>query len=371
MCLCAALRAVPTRTRIVILQHPHERSHPFGTARLVGLCLPNAAVHTVYGGLRGDLLHPLELPSDTAVLYPHPEATDLAALPAAERPSTLLALDGTWAHATRLYRHNPWLQRLRHVRLHPEAPSRYRIRREPRDDYVSTLEAVTAALHILEPETPGLDALLAAFDHMIDRQIEHVAHVTRHGRRKLPRERPSRALSPLLADPDLVVTYAESSLPGGDVTAPRELVQLVAARLADGATLELILRPPAAFPSTCHLDHMGLSADDLAAGITTDEARARLRAFAGGGPLAAWTQSTLDWSRSVLPEDARCRALKIDYCNLRNRRASFLEAVVAREGIRPEVVACRGRAAARLGNALAVARWLRDERARQLTVAAG
>ena len=124
MCLCSDLPTVPTRTQVVVLQHPHESKHPFGTARFVKLCLPNAQVHVAYGGLTGDLLTPLDLPADTAVLYPHPDATDLAEVPAAERPSTVLVLDGTWSHAKRLYRMNPWLQNLRHVRLSPSAPSR-------------------------------------------------------------------------------------------------------------------------------------------------------------------------------------------------------------------------------------------------------
>ena len=33
MCHCARLPSVTTRTRVVILQHPHERTHPFGTVR--------------------------------------------------------------------------------------------------------------------------------------------------------------------------------------------------------------------------------------------------------------------------------------------------------------------------------------------------
>ena len=49
------------------------------------------------------------------------------------------------------------------------------------------------------------------------------------------------------------------------------------------------------------------------------------------------------------------------------RRAGFLEDVVAREGLRPVANACRGRAGGRLANALAVARWLRG---RYLTSAA-
>ena len=33
-CFCSELPTLPTRTRIVILQHPHERCHPFGTRGL-------------------------------------------------------------------------------------------------------------------------------------------------------------------------------------------------------------------------------------------------------------------------------------------------------------------------------------------------
>ena len=35
MCLCSDLPTVPTRTQVVVLQHPHESKHPFGTARFV------------------------------------------------------------------------------------------------------------------------------------------------------------------------------------------------------------------------------------------------------------------------------------------------------------------------------------------------
>lgn len=366
MCLCAGLPSVPTRTRVVVLQHPHERRHPFGTARFVRLCLPNGEVHTAYGGLRGDLLTPLELPPDTAILYPHPAAEDLAALPPADRPGALLLLDGTWAHAKRLYKMNPWLQGLRHVRLQPSAPSRYRIRREPQADYVSTLEATVEALRILEPGTPGLDDLLSAFDRMIDRQVDHAATVQRFGRSKSERQRESRRLPAQLDDPRLVVAYAESSLPGGDEHAPRELVQWVAVRIDGGEVFEALLRPPGIWPTDCHLDHMGIRPDELAAGETAAQAAARFSAWAGAGaPVAAWTQSSLDWGAPVLPPDAPCLVLKTAYCNLRNQRAGFLEGVVAREGLAPVPLACRGRARERLGNALAAARWLRTMRGQQ------
>ena len=372
MCLCSNLPSVPTRTRIVVLQHPHERKHPFGTARFIRLCLPNAELHVAYGGLSGDLLTPLDVPPDTAVLFPHAQAIELDELPAAERPGTLLVIDGTWSHAKRLYRMNPWLQKLRHVRLSPSAPSRYRIRREPQADYVSTVEATVEALQILEPETPGIDGLVTAFDSMIDRQIAHINSVERHGRSRSPRQRESRRLPALLEDPRLVVAYAESSLPGGDVHAEREIVQWAAVRIDGSETFHAIVRPTGAFPSTCHLEHMGMTTQDLEAGIDTTTARERFVAWAGAdAPIAAWTQSSLDWASPLLSPAMPQVVLKTAYCNLRNHRASFLESVVAREGLAPVTLECSGRARERMGNVLAVAQWLRQQRRAQGNASGG
>jgi DTW domain-containing protein YfiP len=355
---------VPTRTRIEILQHPHERTHPFGTARLLRMCLPNAAVHVPYAGLTGTLEHRLELPPDAMVLWPRPDAPLLHELPRDRRPSTLVAIDGTWAHAKRLWRENAWLHALPHVRLEPATPSRYRIRQEPRADYVSTLEAVVEALRVLEPDTAGLDAMLAAFDGMIDRQIAHAAVVQRFGRHKHARQRPSRALSPHLFDERLAVTYSESILPGGDPSAPRQLVQWVAAR-ADGATFEAVVRPEGVPPLPHHLAHMRLAPEDVAAGEPLAAAALRFRDWLGpDAPITAWTTTTLDWGAEMVPPTTPRFPLKTNWCNLRNRRAGFLEDVLAAEGLAPVPLDLRGRARERLGNALAVARLLRSPGAR-------
>jgi DTW domain-containing protein YfiP len=359
MCLCATVPVIPTRTAIAVLQHPHERMHPFGTARFVRLGLPNARVHTVLGGFDKSLRCEIELPEDAVLLYPHRAAEDLAALGKDDRPSTLVVLDGTWAHSRQLYRMNPWLQRLRHVRITPSAPSRYRIRREPEPDYLSTLEAIVVALQVLEPEA-GAARLLAAFDGMIDRQIGHQSIAGQQARRKRPRLRPSRRTAPELFDPDLVCIYAESSRPGGNTSADRELVQLVAAR-ADGAPLDLVLRPRLALPAANHLRHMGLTADLVAGGAPLAEARARFLAFAGGGPIAAWTPSSLRWAAPLLPAAAATAVLKTSYCNLRQHSAGVLDDVLEREGLCPTPLACHGRAARRLAGALAMAAWLRAQ----------
>lgn len=363
MCLCADVRAVPTRTGLLILQHPRERLHPFGTARLARLAMPQARIEVPYNGWDESLRCEVPVPADAAILYPHADAVDLEQLPVGERPSLLVVLDGTWSHARKLYRDNPWLQRLRHVRLHPRAPSNYRIRKEPQADFVSTIEAIVQALRILEPDNDGLDSLLQLFDRMIDRQIAHLDVVPRHGRPRRQRQRANRRLSPVLDDPRLVVAYAETTMPDGDPDRARELVQWAAVRLADGAVFDAVLRPTGFEPSLDHLRHMALDPAALRDGTTVAAAVAAFAAFAGdGAPIAAWTRTTLEWGEAFAAGRAGT-ALKTDYCNLRNHRSSYLETVVAKEGLSPPLVACRGRAADRLANALAVARWLAAERA--------
>jgi DTW domain-containing protein YfiP len=192
---------VANRTRITIVQHPRERFHPIGTARIARLGLANASLLVPRAVAPRSLRLPLDLAPGSALLFPGPGARDLAELGALERPSGLVVLDGTWSHARALLRENPALRSLPQVSLQPRAPSRYRIRKQPRSHFISTIEAIVEALRLLEPETQGLDGLLRAFDWMIDEQLVY-AH--RSPRRRLRRMARRGSLAPPLSLPDSV-----------------------------------------------------------------------------------------------------------------------------------------------------------------------
>jgi DTW domain-containing protein YfiP len=362
MCLCALVQPVRTKTKLVVLQHPKERRHPFGTARLMRLAMPDARIETVHGGFDEVLRHEIDVASDAAVLYPHKDAVDLASLPRDQMPSTLVLLDGTWSHAKKLYQHNEWVQRLRHVRIDPPKPSNYRIRKEPQADFVSTVEALVYALSILEPDNEEPQSLIEAFDRMIDRQIDVLETVPKHGRQKRERHKELRRLSPLLLRSDLVVCYAESSLPGGDPSGVRELVQWSAVRMSDGALFDELVRPVVAWPTRERISHMGFSLEELEQASPLHEVRARFDAFVGeSAPVCSWSKATLDWASAMIGARERF-ALKIDYSNLRNGRASYCESMMEREGLAQRAVPARGRSGERLGNAVVVAGWLREQR---------
>ena len=74
-------------------------------------------------------------------------------------------LDGTWSQAKALWWRNAWMLKCRRVVLGPARPSRYgRLRREPRRDGLSTIEAAAMLLSRLEQKPEIETALHASFE---------------------------------------------------------------------------------------------------------------------------------------------------------------------------------------------------------------
>ncbi len=186
-CVCDRIVPFETRTQVVILQHPQERDRDLGTAPLLTAMLPRARV--VVGLSWASLAHALgheALPRRWGVLYtgslPQPLPPELYARPAVvlnrkgePREDTaplegIIALDGSWSQAKTLWWRNAWLLKLPRVVLHPTQPSIYgRMRKEPRREALSTLEAVADAL-VANGEPPALrESLRKVFRSMIQR----------------------------------------------------------------------------------------------------------------------------------------------------------------------------------------------------------
>ena len=67
---------------------------------------------------------------------------------------------------------SPALMQLPKVSFQPETVSRYRIRKEPDQYALSTLEAIVYALSVLEGNADTYKPLLDSMDWMIEKQIE-------------------------------------------------------------------------------------------------------------------------------------------------------------------------------------------------------
>ena len=165
-CLCEVIPSLSSRTRVLILQHPDEVSHALNTARLAALGLQNCELRV---GERFDDLALGETPS--VLLFPGENAAPVESLAGTGALPQLIVLDGTWRKARRLLHLNPELSALPRVALPPGLASRYRLRKAPQPGALSTVEAITVALNLLEG-TRRFDALLRPFDALIEGQIQ-------------------------------------------------------------------------------------------------------------------------------------------------------------------------------------------------------
>jgi hypothetical protein len=80
----------------------------------------------------------------------------------------VIVLDGTWSQAKALWWRNAWMLKCQRVILNPPRPSRYgKLRREPRRDGLSTIEAAGMLIADLE-KRPDIEAALnASFERML------------------------------------------------------------------------------------------------------------------------------------------------------------------------------------------------------------
>lgn len=365
-CLCAHIPRLENRTPIVIVQHKHESRHPFGTVRIAELGLARSLVHTVPGWAVSDRTPPSWLPEGAGLLYPGPDARPLEALAPHEQPRALVILDGTWHQARALFRDHAWVRELPRYSLTPAEPSRYRIRREPLPDYVSTIEAIVQALAVLEPALAASD-LLRAFEHMVDLQLEEIGRRERTTRLRSQRPRAVRNLPRALVEnfEGLVLVYGEASRPDDPSLLP-ELVHWTALRLGDLSTFDCVLAPrDAVAPSARRLSHLGLEPGDFERGVDPAELCLRFSAFVKPNDwLGVWNPRTLAHYARAAGVSLSGIGLKGVYGRVRDEHGD-LDRIVALEGEPlPEawlsaLSRVRGRARIRLQNALHIAALLR------------
>ncbi len=193
LCICDSITPLKNRITLLILQHPQEQDKALGTAQLAAMHFENASVKIglSWPSLSKALGRPVVDPARWAVLYlgsikPGELGTDkeIVALnrkgavadnqrAILERIEGVILLDGTWSQAKALWWRNPWMLRCQRVVLNPARPSRYgRLRREPRHEGLSTIEAAATLIAGLENRRDIAETLNAGFERMLVRYRE-------------------------------------------------------------------------------------------------------------------------------------------------------------------------------------------------------
>lgn len=192
LCVCEGVEPIDNKIALVILQHPQEQDKALGTARLTALHFTNATlkVGLSWPSLSKLLGRPAD-PQRWAVLYlgsvkpaaigrdREIVAIDRKGIALADQNAALrgiegvILLDGAWSQAKALWWRNPWMLKCRRIVLGPRQPSRYgSLRREPRREGLSTIEAAALLLSRLESRPDIEAALHANFERMLARYRE-------------------------------------------------------------------------------------------------------------------------------------------------------------------------------------------------------
>jgi len=193
LCICDSIMPIENRISLLILQHPQEQDRALGTARLTALHFKNAVlkIGLSWPSLSKALGRPVHDPSRWAVLYlGSAKVADLETdrdIVAINRKGEIednqrailkdvegiVLLDGTWSQAKALWWRNAWMLKCQRVILGPARPSRYgQLRREPRRDGLSTIEAAAMLLASLEKRPDLAETLYGSFERMLAKYRE-------------------------------------------------------------------------------------------------------------------------------------------------------------------------------------------------------
>lgn len=198
LCICEGLEIFENKFFVLILQHPQEPDKELGSARIANLSLKNSKLKV---GLSWSNLKKLigedANPAEWAVLYLgtkvnyQPVKTDS---PKDEiiilnkngnkhdnndeilsNLKGIIVLDGTWAQAKAMWWRNAWLLKVRRAVIFPSQKSLYgNLRKEPRRECVSTIEAIAVSLNALGEAAEIKQGLVGAFQKLIIKYKEEL-----------------------------------------------------------------------------------------------------------------------------------------------------------------------------------------------------
>jgi len=171
-CICEFICALDNQHFLHILQDPSEQKKAIGTARILDLSLSKVKLSV------GEHFSEDDFDLDnTFLVFPDEQASSVANLQETQRINAntqFILLDGSWKKAYKILMSNPFLQRLPKVMFNVDVPSAYRIRKSPKEEGLSTVEAGYYLLSALESSSEKFKPLLTAFNKMIDFQIANI-----------------------------------------------------------------------------------------------------------------------------------------------------------------------------------------------------
>ncbi len=171
--MCAVLPRLELRTRLVLVIHHYELRRSSNTGLLAQRALVNSLLRVRGAGRQRLDLSDLLTPDYRSLLFfPSADAVELSDdfIRQDPRPIQLIVPDGNWRQAGKLHSRQAELRTVPRVKIGAPTEARYQLRAQVRPGRMATLQAVAAALRVIEGDAVG-DQLLRLYDGRVARTL--------------------------------------------------------------------------------------------------------------------------------------------------------------------------------------------------------
>jgi len=191
-CMCEYIHPIFTHTKFIVLMHPKEfKKTKNGTGHLTHLSLPNSELFMGIDFTDNARINEIIATHQSFILYPSTHAINLSHHnPIAQntlhvkKPMAIFLIDSTWACSLKMMRESQNLHALPHLSFEPTKRSEFKIKEQPLEYCLSTIESTLTVLELLNHwsiETISqekLNVFLTPFHAMITYQLRCIAHTS-------------------------------------------------------------------------------------------------------------------------------------------------------------------------------------------------
>jgi len=187
VCYCSEIKRFDPKIKFVILIHQLEIERKIATGRLSHLILENSLLIRGHDYSQNEKVNELieDKKNHCVVLFPGDLSVDVSALSLAEKQKqfplnkelVIFVIDGTWATSRQTMRLSANLASLPRFTFTLSKLSNFRVRKQPRPEYCSTVEAIYECINLLG-ESRGFDIgsnvqenLLQVFNFVVEQQL--------------------------------------------------------------------------------------------------------------------------------------------------------------------------------------------------------
>ena len=185
-CMCQYIKPIQTDTKFIILMHPKEfKKVKNNTGFFTHLTLTNSEVFIGIDFSEHKKIDEIIETHNSYILFPSKDALDLSKENPAlknktDKPLAIFLIDSTWMCTKKIFTLSTNLNKLQHLSFTTDRVSKYEIKEQPQDNYLSTIESTLVVVEYLNSfniesvTKEELDGFLTPFFKMIEYQKEAI-----------------------------------------------------------------------------------------------------------------------------------------------------------------------------------------------------